>query len=290
MKRFVPWWLRIIIKIIFYYLNIPRQFLRSFGLLKHGNMDEAAYAIKIFNLYWDQFQKQQKEKDFIFFELGCGDSLASGVIAWLRGAKESFLVDEGDYAIKNLALYQKVAQEDMQAIPERKAQVQNCSTIEELLRICHISYLTEGLKSLRRIENQKIDFLFSNAVLEHVPRSEAFEIFSELARILKQGGLASHQIDFRDHLGGAKNHLRFGLGWWEKGLPAKAGFYTNRLMLNDFLGYIKKLPYEVLSVESQKWEELPTNKSVFSKSFKNYSNEDLLTHTALITLVRKEAP
>ncbi|MCE3250028.1 MAG: hypothetical protein K0R41_3853, partial [Geminicoccaceae bacterium] len=42
-----------------------------------------------------------------------------------------------------------------------------------------------------------IDFVFSNAVLEHVV--DVTKVSAETARVTRPGGLASHTIDLRDH-------------------------------------------------------------------------------------------
>lgn len=53
------------------------------------------------------------------------------------------------------------------------------------------------LEDLKGIPSSSVDFIFSNAALEHVydPR----RAFKSLARVTKPGGAGFHQIDFRDH-------------------------------------------------------------------------------------------
>ncbi len=54
-----------------------------------------------------------------------------------------------------------------------------------------------SLEDLKGIATSSVDFIFSNAVFEHLydPRLA----FKSIARITKTGGMGFHQIDFRDH-------------------------------------------------------------------------------------------
>lgn len=54
-----------------------------------------------------------------------------------------------------------------------------------------------SLEGLQGIATSSVDFIFSNAVFEHLydPRLA----FKSIARITKPGGMGFHQIDFRDH-------------------------------------------------------------------------------------------
>ena len=45
-----------------------------------------------------------------------------------------------------------------------------------------------------------IDFLWSHSVLANVRKADLAPLIGETRRILKPGGLASHDIDYRDHL------------------------------------------------------------------------------------------
>jgi SAM-dependent methyltransferase len=53
------------------------------------------------------------------------------------------------------------------------------------------------LELLSGIEDKSIDFIFSNAVFEHLENPE--QAFFHLARVSKPGAKGYHQVDFRDH-------------------------------------------------------------------------------------------
>jgi SAM-dependent methyltransferase len=54
-----------------------------------------------------------------------------------------------------------------------------------------------SLENLKGIKNASVDYVFSNAVFEHL--YDPTRAFSSIARITKTGGMGFHQIDFRDH-------------------------------------------------------------------------------------------
>jgi len=89
---------------------------------------------------------------------------------------------------------------------------------------------------LAQIPTEGIDFCFSNAVLEHVDKSDFSRMVKELFRVLKPGGASSHRVDLKDYLGGGLNHLRFSENRWEGKLFKSSGFYTMRTDSRDRFG------------------------------------------------------
>lgn len=98
-------------------------------------------------------------------------------------------------------------------------------TPADLLQKCHGEYLTQGVRSLAHLPPNSVDFCFSNAVLEHVPKRDLALIAAELFRVLNCNGICVHRVDLRDHLGGGLNNLRFSDATWEGKLCRSSGFY-----------------------------------------------------------------
>jgi SAM-dependent methyltransferase len=65
-----------------------------------------------------------------------------------------------------------------------------------------IELIAEPAEDLRSLPDAHFDVVLSNAVLEHI--SDPPMVARELARITRQGGVNSHQIDFRDHRDSSK--------------------------------------------------------------------------------------
>ncbi len=120
-----------------------------------------------------------------------------------------------------------------------------------------------------------VDLVFSQAVLEHVRLADFDETQRQIRRVLRPDGLASHQIDLKDHLGGALNHLRFSESLWERDWMASSGFYTNRLRCSDVLASMRDagLTPEVTAVE--RWPGLPTPRARLAPRFRAMPDEEL---------------
>jgi SAM-dependent methyltransferase len=147
--------------------------------------------------------------------------------------------------------------------------------VQDVLRASNATYLTRGLQSLREIPTASVDFIWSHAVLEHVRKYEFLETIRECRRILKTGGICSHQVDLRDHLGGALNNLRFSERTWESAFFTKSGFYTNRIPYHRMLALFEQGGFAVEVKAVRRWQELPTPRERMAKEFQEASAEEL---------------
>src|SRR5262249_32325150 len=111
-------------------LPIPRRLWQTMGL-----MDEESYATGILDKHLRQ-SGIHSLKGLTVLELGPGNGLLTAPYALKRGASKVWLVDSECLADPE--------------IPEGAV------------------YLTDGLESMHSIPSGSVDFLFSNAVLEHV--------------------------------------------------------------------------------------------------------------------------
>jgi SAM-dependent methyltransferase len=151
----------------------------------------------------------------------------------------------------------------------------SCDSIEQILAVCTARYLTNGLNSLRQVPAHSIDFVWSNAVLEHVRLDEFAALQTELRRILRPGGVCSHQIDLRDHLNMELNHLRFSRSTWESAFFADSGFYTNRLRLPQLLETFENSGFRWRIVRQTRWDRLPINRDALDPEFQVVREDDL---------------
>jgi SAM-dependent methyltransferase len=137
-------------------------------------------------------------------------------------------------------------------------------------------YEVEGIHSLRNIADGTVDFIWSQAVLEHVFQDQFSEILYELRRILRPDGVCSHRIDLRDHLGGAINNLRFSSPLWESEFMRHSGFYTNRIRYNTMLTLFKMASFNVEVLQINRWHQLPVPRTKLSQEFRTLPDDDLL--------------
>lgn len=151
-------------------------------------------------------------------------------------------------------------------------------------QICNALYLTNGLESYKEIVSNTVDFVFSEAVLEHIRKHEFDPTMQELYRIMKPSGKASHTIDFTDHLGGSLNSLRFSENVWESSLMASSGFYTNRIRVNEMLNVFNNNGFEVENLDPRCWDSLPLKISKMNSEFRNLPIDELLTYGCNVVL------
>jgi SAM-dependent methyltransferase len=269
----IPWWTKISAKLVLSRLPFGYAVWQRLGLFRHGEMDSSKYAIRIFCGHVKKAGLVGRLRGKTVLELGPGDSIASAIVAAAYGA-EAILIDAGPFARTDVAPYHQLDRSlgDILPLPNRIA---GCRNIDQILERCQARYLTKGLESLKRIETKSVDLIFSQAVLEHVRKREFLDTMRECRRILKPGGVCSHQVDLRDHLGGALNNLRFSERIWESELFATSGFYTNRIYYSQMLSLFVQAGFRADVVGVRRWAALPTARSRLAKQFKHVPDEEL---------------
>ena len=270
----VPWQLKIAAKIVLARLPLSYHFWEKIGLFKQGGMERPEYALRIFRRHFDAAGLAGKANGFVGLELGPGDSLCSALIAKTFGGSRTFLVDVESCASTDLSVYRRM-EAHLRQLGMYPPNLDQCKTIDDVAAACGAEYLTEGLDSLRKIPSASVDFVWSNAVLPYVRRSQFVLTLQELRRVQRQGGVASHTIPIKDIIGGKLNDLRFGAGIWESPLMANSRFYTNRLRYVELLRLFRETGFEPEVIRKVQWETLPIPRRKMAKEFAQLSEEDL---------------
>ncbi len=245
------------------------------GIFRGGPADEPEYAFQTFRRHIDRIEMPLREGGFVALELGPGDSLFSALIARALGASATHLVDVAPFARADLRPYREMAQ----LLAERglsAPDLAHVGSLAELLATCRACYATSGLDSLRAIPDASVDFVWSQAVLEHVRCGEFLETMQELHRVLRPDGVSSHRVDLRDHLDDGPNNLRFSNRVWESQFMASSGFYTNRLRYSEMLALFREAGFNVDVVSVDRWERLPLPRSRLAEAFRHLPDEELL--------------
>lgn len=151
----------------------------------------------------------------------------------------------------------------------------NCATIKDIMDLCNAEYLTDGLNSYKTIPDNSVDFIFSNAVLEHIRKKDFLPTFREIKRILCKDGISSHYVDLKDHLNGGLNNLRFSEKIWESDFIYKSGFYTNRIRYSQMLQLFNEANLSYNVMKTYKYDKIPLKRQNLSLEFRNLCNEDL---------------
>ena len=284
LKGLLPWWGRIIAKMVLSRLPVGGRTWQRLGLFSPGDMDDPDYACSVFERHYQA--AGAPPPGFAYLELGPGDSLASAVIGRAYGARRGWLIDSGAYASRDMGLYRRLAERLQAAHPGADlAAVRAAPDPKAMLAALSVRYLESGLAGLRDVTGGSCDMVFSQAVLEHVPRDEFAATMVEIYRVLKHGGVSTHQVDFRDHLGGGLNNLRFTDAIWEAPCFARrGGFYTNRLRLSEMTGMMRAAGFTVEVAARERWDRLPISRPALELRFRSMSDDDLATWGAFIVL------
>lgn len=279
----MKWALKMVAKLVIARLPLPYAFWKSIGVFRHGRMDTADYPVKIFNLHVNRAFPQGMPPGLVVLELGPGDSIASALLGFASGVRHTYLVDAGNFARKDVTFYRFLAA-DMASRGLPMPDIATARSFQDILKLCNAEYLTEGVSGLRHIPSASVDFVWSHSVLEHVRKHELATLLVELRRILKPGALASHNIDFQDHLDAALNNLRFSEHCWESPLFANSGFYTNRIPAVRMHAMFKEAGFEILREAYGKWPVLPTPRVAMQPEFQAFRDEDLINRTSHVLL------
>jgi SAM-dependent methyltransferase len=274
-KIWMPWYVKILAKVVLSRLPLGYRFWKKINLFVHGAMNKPDYAYEVFRQHFQRSNFVRKGDKFVSLELGPGDSLLSAIVATAHGAGKCYLVDAGAFATQEIAPYREM----VDFLRLRNLPTPAIDTASELagaLASCNAVYLTQGLSSLRNIPSGSVDFIWSQAVFEHIRRHEFLETMRELRRILRSDGVCSHRVDLKDHLGGELNNMRFSTRFWESNWVANSGFYTNRIRYSEMIIFFKLAGFDVQTVSVNRWISSPTPRRLMSIEFQNHSEEDLL--------------
>ena len=138
--------------------------------------------------------------------------------------------------------------------------------------------------SISDIDESSVDLLISNAVMEHVADIDLAN--GAIARWLKPGGIASHQIDFRSHglFSTWDGHWRCPHWLW-KMLLGKRPYLLNRLSLTDHLHSARISGMEIVAVMRQSRQR--TSAAKVAREFAGMNELDRETSGAYV-LTRRQ--
>lgn len=271
----LPWWAKLYTKIVLARLPVPYYLWRKLKLFRHGEMNNPVHAIRTFKKYYRlACEHSDMATGFTVLELGPGDSILSGLVARSMGASQAWLVDAGAFADmdivachQTLALLKKAGYIDLD--------LNNAISVHDLLQRANVKYLTCGTSSLAEIPDASIDFFWSQVVLEHVPLDEFPVLLGQLRRVVSPRGIGMHSVDFRDHLEGGLNHLRFSPATWEGRIFRNSGFYTNRIRPGDMLTLFRDAGFDTKVIAETYWPEVPTPRVAMAMPFREMPEAEL---------------
>lgn len=251
-------------------------------------------------------------------ELGPGDSLGTGLAALLCGAERLYAFDVVAYADlrRNLAILDGLvelfrAREPIpgdREFPEVKPKLISYefprhllpeSRLVSTLETARVEAIRRALRSppgatdsrieikyfvpwtsAQLIEPGTVDFVYSQAVLEHVTNLD--ETYDALWRWLKPGGFMSHQIDFRSH-GLAREwngHWGHSDRVWRV-IKGRKPYLLNREAHATHLAKLQEHGFTVV-LDQAVASEGGIPRARLTSRFRHYTDDDLRTSGALL--------
>jgi SAM-dependent methyltransferase len=130
------------------------------------------------------------------------------------------------------------------------ARIASATSLEEALERARISYHAPADATVTGLEDGCVDVVFSNSVLEHVPRPVIARMMAESLRVLKPGGHAIHSVNCGDHYAYSDrritqvNYLSYPEREWARWNNDLQ--YQNRLRACDFLDLARESGLEIV--------------------------------------------
>lgn len=262
----IPWPAKLAAKLVLARLPLRYATWRRLGLFRHGATPTAIEPrIAVFNHHVSVYRGQCGTLPRTIIEIGPGDSLATAILAHAAGATAT-LIDAGDFATHDMEHYRQVAIASGDA--ETRTLVETAADRGAMLARLGARYETGGVAALAAMHAASVDLIFSNAVLEHLPRDQMPDFFRASAYALHPNAVASHGVDLHDHLGGRLNHWRFSPAVWEHGLFRTSGFYTNRLPFSAYVETARACGFSVRIPWLRCWRQPPLSTAALHPSLR----------------------
>lgn len=253
-------------------------------------------------------------------ELGPGDSLGIGLMAILTGSQQYIAVDAVRHADTETSL---TVFDELVTLLINRSPIPfdgECAAIRpELIEygfphaLFHQDYLSAALSTQRlsairqaiinpsrdgliqyyaplgemsHISAESIDWIFSQAVMEHVDEPE--ETYKQCYRCLKPGGFMTHQIDYQCHETAQEwnGHWRYPNWLWAL-IRGRRPWFVNRLSNSAQRQLQENNGLSILAEILQKGVR-GIKRSHLASPFRNLSDQDLITAGAM--LVSQKAP
>lgn len=229
--------------------------------------------------------------DSICFEFGAGYELFITMCLSSFGFKRIYTYDKVNWALPVAMNFAARHVKERVGFPAGPCPVFDKRNYRQLLsQFYFIDFNAPADASKTRLPDGSVDYVFANAVLEHIPKDILIDILKECGRIVATDGILAFEIDYRDHCR-SRNispyyFLRFSESEWERMYPPDG---HNRMRHVDFRNLFLESGYEIVvdrpftpfdpdfSLQNHSKEELLTQiqETPLSEEFSNYSREEL---------------
>ena len=241
------------------------------------------YTDSLLPAYFSAFQKIGVSIEGLsFLEIGPGPEFGAQLILASMGAKISvadpYLAEwDPDF---HPYVYQMLSEKWPDANGELKKAV-----AEQSHEATSLVLIREPAEALNSIPDGSVDFIYSNAVLEHVV--DMRRVAHELARVSKVGAWSAHQIDWRDHRDFSRplEHLTLSNDEFLRAAEAANWKFEfgNRLRSIEFRALFEEAGFETIERETNMWAEkdymadfLPRIRASYLSNYADWPEDDLV--------------
>lgn len=274
LKEICPWRIKYFVKKNTSGNIFLQNSMKKLGIFKLGNGECPEYAFALFYNHYQRVRKIMSKENFVGLEIGPGGYFSSSVVSHFYGCQKTLMVDVEKVDPKAMKAYPKLM-EFLEGKGLNVGELKFLKDMNKILKTVNGEYLEKGIHSLFEIPSASVDFIWSNACLEHIYLEEFRDFIGETRRILRKDGVCSHTIDLRDHLGQSLNNLRFSPEKWETDEIRMSGFYTNRIRFKEMLRIFEKAGFKVDLMRVNRWEKLPIKIQRINPEFLRDKEEEL---------------
>ncbi len=242
---------------------------RHFGGLRH--VDPSSRLVAGVET-WERIRRQGcSPVGKVFLEVGTGWVPLVPLAYWLMGAERTVTIDVNKY------LREELVAEHLRKIVEKKGDIQRLFggrldlkrfgllqqfaskpkiSVADFLSLCQIVYVAPGDAAKVDLPARSIDFHTSYTVFEHIAPQILRDILVEGNRLLRNGGLFVHRIDYSDHFSHsdrsitAINFLQYSDHEWAR-YAGNRYMYMNRMRHDDYVMLFGEVGHEILSLEPE---------------------------------------
>ncbi len=263
----------------------PREerFLRQMEELRGFN-GSSLYNLGVYRRFRgiaDQYLQQGGDARVL--EIGPGINLGTGLLFALGGAEKYYGLDvyqdpdllSAPQYQSLVALFEAVCPGDIRRNPASVFTIRNDRVRFHSERI---EYLYPRESYDIPLGDGSVDFVFSNATLEHV--RDPGETIRSIHRVLVPGGVTAHIVDLRDHenFGKPLEFLKVPSPEWEPrfSTPETHHLYLNRWRAGDFREAFEDCGFEILLFEAtSRWPVDEALRGALQPEFRSRPLEDL---------------
>ncbi|MBI2929404.1 MAG: class I SAM-dependent methyltransferase [Verrucomicrobia bacterium] len=156
---------------------------------------------------------------------------------------------------------------------------------EALLKALNIHVLVRDARQTG-LPSKSIDLVFSNVVLEHIPRAELADLFAEVRRVCADEAVISHYVGMADQYASFDrsitpfNFLKYPASRWR--LLDNPIIPQNRLRISDYRSLLQEAGCSIVKELHTSGSTEALRQVKLAPEFRKYSQEDLLVLFAWI--------